>query len=475
MGDRVVSGGRMIEESGGDARSSADLAGALAALCCECVEFSGVLACSIVLKDEPSGFFSATGSAEWACALDDFQLSEETGPTWECCQTSTPAQGDGHGQRGLTGSDLAEHLSTQGAVGARALPLMRDGAISGALTLYWGPSARPEDLMTPGAALAATVTKAIERQYREETSGNAATRVAPAATGAQGEDDHDGGGTFQEREALSEARHARAVARDARAAERDARAAERDARAAQRDECARARDAAAHAHDAAQGWTDREMIAIRVMARRDRSAAARDRFHAKSDRAAARLDRVVSAIERVESSIDGLTGAYRREAGMMELEHEITRARRTGDTFVLAFVDVNNLKARNDTHGHLAGDRLLRKIADTLRANVRSYDLVVRYGGDEFVCGFPALDVHDAAERFARINGDLAATEEASVAFGLAELGTDDSLADLITRADSIMYANRYQRLRAGGNAANAHAATTHEAQAVGRVTSNAE
>jgi diguanylate cyclase (GGDEF)-like protein len=192
-----------------------------------------------------------------------------------------------------------------------------------------------------------------------------------------------------------------------------------------------------------------------VQARRDRYAAARDRFQAKSDRAAARLDRVVSAIERVESSIDGLTGAYRRDAGMLELEHEVTRARRTGDTFVLAFVDVNNLKARNDTHGHHAGDELLRKIADTLRANVRSYDLVVRYGGDEFVCGFPALDVNDAAERFARINGDLAATAEASVTYGLAELETDDSLADLITRADSIMYAHRSQRSLDRGNSAN--------------------
>jgi diguanylate cyclase (GGDEF)-like protein len=150
----------------------------------------------------------------------------------------------------------------------------------------------------------------------------------------------------------------------------------------------------------------------------------------------------------VESSIDGLTGAYRRDAGILELEHEIARAHRTGDSFVLAFVDVNNLKVRNDLHGHIAGDRLLRKIADTLRANVRSYDLVVRYGGDEFVCGFPALDVNDAAERFARINEDLASSDEASVAFGLAELRRGDSLTELITRADALMYANRYQRAR---------------------------
>jgi diguanylate cyclase len=135
---------------------------------------------------------------------------------------------------------------------------------------------------------------------------------------------------------------------------------------------------------------------------------------------------------------------------MLELEHEVTRARRTGDPFVLAFVDVNNLKARNDTLGHQAGDQLLRRVADTMRANVRSYDLVVRYGGDEFVCGFPTLDMDDAAERFARINRDLAAHDEASIAFGLAALEGDESLTELITRADDAMYATRYRRVHEG-------------------------
>ncbi len=222
MGDGVVSGRRIVEESGGETRSSADLAGLLSALCRECAEFTDVLACSIVVNDDPFGFFSATGSAEWACTLDDFQLSEEIGPTWECCQTAAPVQGDGLGQRGLTGSDLAKNLSVYGVVGARAVPLLRDGAIWGALTMYWGPSTRPENLVTPGVALAATVTDAIERQHREETGGNSAAAAVHPTGGARGEVDRDGGATFQEREALSEARHARAVARDARAAERDA-------------------------------------------------------------------------------------------------------------------------------------------------------------------------------------------------------------------------------------------------------------
>jgi diguanylate cyclase (GGDEF)-like protein len=418
-----------------------------------------------VVKEPPLGFFSAAASTEWACALDDFQLSEEAGPTWECCRTGKPTQGDGLSQRGLTGVGLVDHAPRYGIVGCRAVPLLSRGETLGALTLYWGASTREENLLTPGVAVAAMATKAIESQRRQETQPSPGQRLLQATSRPGGDGDRS---TNWGLEALAEVRNARATARDARALARDARAAERDARAAERDSRAAERDEEARASDAASGRTDSEMRAIQVAARRDRFAAARDRFQAKSDRAAARLDRVVSAIERVESSIDGLTGAYRRDAGMLELEHEVTRARRTGDTFVLAFVDVNNLKARNDTLGHLAGDQLLRKIADTLRANVRSYDLVVRYGGDEFVCGFPALDVNDAAERFARINGDLAATAEASVAFGLAELETDDSLADLITRADSVMYANRYQRSHDGGNAANT-------ANTPGRVSSKAE
>jgi diguanylate cyclase (GGDEF)-like protein len=378
-----------------------------------------------VVRDLSQEFFSAASSAEWASLLDDFQLSEETGPTWDCCTTGVATRSVGLHHRGITGNVLAEQASHFGVAGCRAVPLSSHGETVGSLNLYWGPSTREERLLTTGIAVAAIASKAIEFQRTVEANGTGAPEPVPPG-----------------RDARAAARDARADARDARADARDARAAERDARAA-----ARERESGGTDVDG----VDPSAVIERVQARRDRYAAARDRFHAKYDRAAARMDRVVSANERVESSIDGLTGAYRRDAGMLELEHEVTRAKRTGDKFVLAFVDVDNLKARNDRHGHIAGDQLLRKIADTLRANVRSYDLVVRYGGDEFVCGFPALDMKDAAERFARINEDLAAHDEASVACGLAELESGDSLTDLITRADSMMYANRYRRAHNAG------------------------
>jgi len=412
-----------------------DLAELLSTLCGHCADLAGVVACSIVVKSRSGEFFSAAGSDEWACALDDFQLSEEAGPTWECCKTGRAVKSERLDHRGLTGARVGEPAWAHGVVGCRAVPLSSRGKTFGALSLYWGPSVREENLLPTGIAVAAIAARAIESACAEDEQSDAA--AFPAASSPAGDDED----RAPRGESLSEGRDARAAARDLRADARDARAAERDARAAARERGERARAASA-------GWADPLLIADQVLARRDRSAAARDRFHAKSDRAAARLDRIVSANERVESSIDGLTGAYRRDAGLLALEHEIARAHRTGESFVLAFVDVNNLKVRNDRYGHLAGDRLLRKIADTLRTNVRSYDLVVRYGGDEFICGFPALDVNDAAERFARINEDLAASDEASVAFGLAELERGDSLTGLIAKADALMYANRYQRTR---------------------------
>ena len=156
----------------------------------------------------------------------------------------------------------------------------------------------------------------------------------------------------------------------------------------------------------------------------------------------------MSEAEREDSSIDGLTGVYHRDPGLVELEREITRAMRTGSDhrFVLAFVDVDALKAKNDSLGHTAGDQLLRHIAEVIRANLRSYDLIVRFGGDEFVCGLPGLDVEAAAERFACINSELASTRQASVTVGLVEALENESIENLIVRADKAMYAERQKR-----------------------------
>lgn len=73
------------------------------------------------------------------------------------------------------------------------------------------------------------------------------------------------------------------------------------------------------------------------------------------------------------------------------MERETARAKRTKHPFVLAFVDVDRLKATNDSLGHAAGDHLLRRTVESMRKHLRSYDLIVRFGGDEFVCALVDL------------------------------------------------------------------------------------
>lgn len=205
----------------------------------------------------------------------------------------------------------------------------------------------------------------------------------------------------------------------------------REARGLARDQRAEARDVAA--------FTDREA------ALRDRRGAANDRMQAADDREAAAADRVLSAWERAVSSIDDLTGAHRRDSGTLELEREIARAKRTHQRLLLAFIDVDSLKARNDVLGHAAGDQLLRSTVNSLRAHLRSYDLIVRFGGDEFVCALLDMSTSEAATRFETINADLAETENGSITVGLAELRAEDSLEGVIARADEALYRKREQ------------------------------
>lgn len=227
--------------------------------------------------------------------------------------------------------------------------------------------------------------------------------------------------------------------RDKRAEQHDQASEDRDSRASGRDERAEVRE---HASD---GRVDPGARADRRGAMRDRQGGASDRSQSADDRNASSADRAESAKERATASMDELTNAYRRESGLVELEREVTRARRTKHPFTLAFVDVDDLKAVNDSCGHLAGDRLLRSAADSLKAHLRDYDLTVRFGGDEFVCGLSNMIITQAAERFARVNADLA-SQGASLSVGLAELHTDEVLEHLLERADQALYAEKKRR-----------------------------
>jgi diguanylate cyclase (GGDEF)-like protein len=237
--------------------------------------------------------------------------------------------------------------------------------------------------------------------------------------------------------------------RDRSAEDRDYRAEAHDRESATRDKSGEARDQRAEARDVAVGETDAAAASDRSAAFRDRQGAARDRKQSADDREAAAGDRLMSARERHFSSVDELTGAYRRDPGLVELEREMARAKRTDRLLVLAFVDVDGLKATNDSLGHAAGDQLLRAAVARIFTRLRSYDLIVRFGGDEFVCLLLDVNMPAAAERFEGIQKDLFLSQEGSITVGLAEMRLDDSLEDLLARADRALY---HERKESPGN-----------------------
>lgn len=242
--------------------------------------------------------------------------------------------------------------------------------------------------------------------------------------------------------------------RDEAAQRRDLAARQRDAAAERRDREADARDeAATEGHSAtADVETPREEAAHdRAQADREHSAeerveAAHDREQAKSDRAGAASDRARAAKERKASATDELTGVLRRGAGLIAVQREIDRARRAKGRLVAAFVDVDGLKAINDAKGHAAGDALLVAVAHTLQGSLRSYDVVCRVGGDEFVCVLSDVTLEVVRRLFDEAHEALAARVGASISVGFAELQPDESADDLIRRADHDLLRSRSGR-----------------------------
>lgn len=148
--------------------------------------------------------------------------------------------------------------------------------------------------------------------------------------------------------------------------------------------------------------------------------------------------------------MDALTGTLQRAMGIVALQRELDRAARTDTTLTLAFVDVDNLKICNDRRGHAAGDALLRDVAASMTANLRSYDPIVRYGGDEFICALADADLAAAQARFAATSASLNSRNAgASISVGFAVFEPGETLEDLIARGDADLYeAKRRSKVR---------------------------
>lgn len=145
---------------------------------------------------------------------------------------------------------------------------------------------------------------------------------------------------------------------------------------------------------------------------------------------------------------DVLTGISNRRFFAESLEDRVARCRRYGDNCAVLFLDVDNLKAINDEHGHAAGDALLVRMAEILKSHIRTTDVVARIGGDEFgllldqLNGDQVTDKIDSLiERFGKenfVHGDTQLPFGAAI--GYCFVGPQDTTEGLMSRADASMY-----------------------------------
>lgn len=158
-------------------------------------------------------------------------------------------------------------------------------------------------------------------------------------------------------------------------------------------------------------------------------------------------------INRLEwlACVDGVTGVYNHRYFQTRLGEEIEKANLRNGSLALVMIDVDNFKKYNDTHGHIAGDRLLTKTAEIFKASARQEDIVCRYGGDEFVILMPDADSKSIISMIQKIRkefSDFLDTEEFRIHRNEISLSVGYSIYpelarnkdDLIMQADSALY-----------------------------------
>ena len=145
---------------------------------------------------------------------------------------------------------------------------------------------------------------------------------------------------------------------------------------------------------------------------------------------------------------DALTGCLNHAAMHDALHRELERCERKGHALSLVLVDLDEFKQVNERHGHQAGDEVLRQVGESLRASVRAYDIVARYGGDEFAVIALDADEPTATEVAQRA---LEAIGEATAATaGVAAWHAGDSPSSLIARADLALLHGKHRGSRGG-------------------------
>jgi two-component system, cell cycle response regulator len=142
---------------------------------------------------------------------------------------------------------------------------------------------------------------------------------------------------------------------------------------------------------------------------------------------------------------DTLTGAFTRAKFNEDIKNHIFLSKQTGRRFSITIFDIDNFKHFNDTYGHIEGDNVLTGIAEAIITNKRSKDILIRWGGEEFVILFPSTTLSAAVkitERLRQIiaTADFNLGEHITCSFGVTEFQSHDTPVSLLGRADNHLY-----------------------------------
>src|ERR1700694_671306 len=147
---------------------------------------------------------------------------------------------------------------------------------------------------------------------------------------------------------------------------------------------------------------------------------------------------------------DALTGLHNRRYMENHIGTLVEQAVVRGNPLAVLVLDIDYFKAINDTHGHDAGDEVLREFALRIRKSIRGIDLACRYGGEEFVVIMPETDLAVATMVAERLRRRIASepfliqkgarTVEVTISIGIAALGAGDTAASVLKRADQALY-----------------------------------
>jgi len=165
-----------------------------------------------------------------------------------------------------------------------------------------------------------------------------------------------------------------------------------------------------------------------------------------------RVRELMSRLER-QALVDPLTGLWNRRYGAKAISSELSRAKRSGAAMVVAMIDLTAFKAVNDTLGHTEGDRVLQKVSEAFVECARKSDVVVRWGGDEFLVILPETQMAKAEKVMKRMSQSVGGIPDVprglvpGVDFGMAEFPSDGGDEENLVRiADRRLYEKKRAR-----------------------------